>query len=250
MHKLLVGIVGAFGGTFSYTYLLHAPRQTAIPASLIAVAGYVVYLLVDAAGCSAIFSYFLATVVISSLCEISARVMRLPSTTFLLSALVPLVPGYTIYSAMLALVENQWHGGRLRGAQGRAARGGHRRGGRGDAGAFPRVLPAHAGDAHAALTRAAPAAASWEEKQRLDGRADRPGEIDGQLEGRVVLRLFQPHDGFPAHAHKLGDRVMGQVSTCVRRRLTENKARCYNHSKGEQITMRLCRQGKMKYGAL
>ena len=106
MHKLLVGIVGAFGGTFSYTYLLHAPRQTAIPASLIAVAGYVVYLLVDAAGCSAIFSYFLATVVISSLCEISARVMRLPSTTFLLSALVPLVPGYTIYSAMLALVEN------------------------------------------------------------------------------------------------------------------------------------------------
>lgn len=106
MQTLLVGVVGAFGGTFSYTYLLNAPRQTAIPASLIAVAGYVIYLLLDASACSVIFSYFLATVVISALCEVAARVMRLPATTFLLSALVPLVPGYTFYSAMLALVED------------------------------------------------------------------------------------------------------------------------------------------------
>lgn len=106
MQTLLVGIVGAFGGTFAYTYMLNAPRRTAIPASLIAVAGYGVYLLLDAAECSVIFSYFLATVFISVLSEVGARVMRLPSTTFLLSALVPLVPGYTIYSALLALVEN------------------------------------------------------------------------------------------------------------------------------------------------
>ena len=32
--------------------------------------------------------------------------MRMPATIFLLSALVPLVPGYNFYCAMLALVEN------------------------------------------------------------------------------------------------------------------------------------------------
>ena len=33
--------------------------------------------------------------------------MRMPSTIFLLSALVPLVPGYNFYLAMLALVEDR-----------------------------------------------------------------------------------------------------------------------------------------------
>ena len=32
--------------------------------------------------------------------------MRMPSTIFLLTALVPLVPGYTFYCAMLAIVEH------------------------------------------------------------------------------------------------------------------------------------------------
>ena len=36
----------------------------------------------------------------------AARVMRLPSTIFLLTSLVPLVPGYNFYRAMLALVED------------------------------------------------------------------------------------------------------------------------------------------------
>jgi len=40
------------------------------------------------------------------ICEILARVMRLPSTIFLLTSLVPLVPGYSFYRAMLALVED------------------------------------------------------------------------------------------------------------------------------------------------
>lgn len=106
IRSLLTGAIGAFGGTLAYTFLLNAPRKTLLPASLTGVAGYVLYLLLDGLGCSMIFSYFLATAAVSALCEIEARVMRMPSTIFLLSALVPLVPGYTFYSAMLALVEN------------------------------------------------------------------------------------------------------------------------------------------------
>ena len=30
------------------------------------------------------------------------------------------------------------------------------------------------------------------------------GNIDGQLQGRVVLRLFQPHDRLPPHPHFFG----------------------------------------------
>lgn len=107
IRSLIVGAVGAFGGTVGISFLFNAPRRVVLPSSLTAVLGYVIYdLLFHFAGQSLIFSYFLATLVVSVICEIAARVMRMPSTIFLLSALVPLVPGYNFYCAMLALVEN------------------------------------------------------------------------------------------------------------------------------------------------
>ncbi len=108
IRELLVGAAGAFGGTIGLACLLNAPRRTLLPSSLIGVLGYVLYLLLSRGmGQSLIFSYFLSTVVIAVICEIAARVMRTPTTIFLLSALVPLVPGYSFYRAMLALVEDQ-----------------------------------------------------------------------------------------------------------------------------------------------
>lgn len=107
IRSLVIRSVGAFGGTVGFSFMLNAPRRVVLPSSLTAVLGYILYELLFAfAGQSLIFSYFFATVVISVICEIAARVMRMPSTIFLLSALVPLVPGYNFYCAMLALVEN------------------------------------------------------------------------------------------------------------------------------------------------
>lgn len=105
-RQMIVSCLGAFGGTLGYTFLLNAPRSTILPASLTALLGYVIYALLNAFGASMIFSYFFATVVISVICEIEARVMRMPASIFLLSALVPLVPGYNFYCAMLYLVED------------------------------------------------------------------------------------------------------------------------------------------------
>ena len=36
------------------------------------------------------------------------------------------------------------------------------------------------------------------------------GDIHGQLQGRVVLRLFQPHNGFAPHAHGAGQLLLCQ----------------------------------------
>ncbi len=106
-HALAHIVLGAFGGTLGFAYLFGAPRRTLLPVSLIAVAGYgAYYALCTLAGVSMIAGYFAGAAVIAALCEISARVYRMPATVFLLCALVPLVPGYDLYSAMLALVEN------------------------------------------------------------------------------------------------------------------------------------------------
>ena len=107
ISQIVLHSVGSFGGTLGYAFLLNAPLNTVLPASLTGLLGYVLYeVMVNLLSQGAMFSYFLATVVIAVLCEIEARLMRMPSTIFLLTALVPLVPGYTFYCAMLALVEN------------------------------------------------------------------------------------------------------------------------------------------------
>ena len=107
MTDLLVRCLGAIGGTIGFCYVLDAPRKTILPASLIALLSYLIYdLMAVGLSQSMIFSYFFATVVITVICEMVARRMRMPTTVFLLSAMVPLAPGYSIYHAMLCLVQN------------------------------------------------------------------------------------------------------------------------------------------------
>lgn len=107
LQSILVHSIGAFGGTLGYAFLLNAPMNTVLPASLIGLLGYVIYeVLLNVFGVGMIACYFTATVVIAVICEIEARMMRMPSTIFLLTALVPLVPGYTFYCAMLGIVEH------------------------------------------------------------------------------------------------------------------------------------------------
>ena len=106
-QQLLLQAVGTFGGTLGYAILLNAPMRTVLPASLTGLLGYVVYeAMINLFAQGVIFSYFLSTVIVAVICEVAARMMRMPSTIFLLTALVPLVPGYTFYCAMLAIVEH------------------------------------------------------------------------------------------------------------------------------------------------
>ena len=109
MRTIIVAALGAFGGTLGYAYILNAPKNTILPASFIGLAGYMAYVLLGMAGFGTMSAYFLSTVLVSVVCELLARKMRTPATIFLLSALVPLVPGYNFYLAMLALVENRGH---------------------------------------------------------------------------------------------------------------------------------------------
>lgn len=107
IRELLVSAAGAFGGTVGFAYLLNLPRSTVLPTSLTGMLGFLVYVLLHRLlGQGLLASYFFATVAVTVICEVLARSLRLPSTIFLLTSLVPLVPGYSFYCAMLALVED------------------------------------------------------------------------------------------------------------------------------------------------
>ena len=88
----------------SFSALMHQPLKTVPVSSLIAVAGYSVFLLLS----QTTLAYFLATLLIGILCEIFARVMKRAATLFVTSAIVPLVPGVGLYNTMRHVVEGHY----------------------------------------------------------------------------------------------------------------------------------------------
>ena len=107
MEDLIISALGAFGGTLGFAFVLNLPRRTILPTSLPGLLGFLLYVvLFRHIGQSLIASYFFATVAVTVICEMLAKLLHLPSTIFLLTSLVPLVPGYNFYCAMLALVED------------------------------------------------------------------------------------------------------------------------------------------------
>jgi len=88
----------------SFSVLLHQPRCTIPVSSLIAIAGYSVFLLLR----QTTMAYFLCTLLIGISCEIAARVMKRAATLFVTGAIIPLIPGVGLYNTMLYVVEGDY----------------------------------------------------------------------------------------------------------------------------------------------
>ena len=51
--------------------------------------------------------YFAGTTFVAMIGEIFARKFKMPATTFIFPAVIPMVPGFGLYQTMLALVQNE-----------------------------------------------------------------------------------------------------------------------------------------------
>ncbi len=88
----------------AFSVLMHQPRRTIPVSSLIATAGYGIFLLLG----KTTLAYFGATMVIGICCEICARVMKRTATLFVTGAIIPLVPGVGLYNTMRYVVEGDY----------------------------------------------------------------------------------------------------------------------------------------------
>ena len=100
--SFLMQTLGCFLGTVFFSVLLNQPVKTMLYSGLIGTAGYVVYALLG----SGTMGYFFGTLTIAVLCEIAARVFKKAATLYLISALIPIVPGIGLYRTMRYLVED------------------------------------------------------------------------------------------------------------------------------------------------
>ncbi len=82
---------------------LNAPKKSILISSLIAALGYSLYIYMAAAG-SPVAGYFFATVLMASLCEVFARIIKMPAVVLITPAVIPVVPGLGLYEMVLYMV--------------------------------------------------------------------------------------------------------------------------------------------------
>ena len=98
-------LIFALLSTAAFCILWHLPLRHLPLAALGGAASWGVYLLLDAHMENVFYIVRLVSIFSASYAEIAARHARAPATLFLIPALIPLVPGSSLYYTMLALVQ-------------------------------------------------------------------------------------------------------------------------------------------------
>lgn len=109
MNRTLLQLAMAPIGSLGFALLFNLRAAILIPSSLGGLGCWIAYLLgVKLAG-----GIFVPTIISSAFCalysEISARIFKAPATVFFIPALVPLIPGSTLYYTMSYLVQKDWN---------------------------------------------------------------------------------------------------------------------------------------------
>ena len=106
-EELLRASLGAFFGTVGFAMLIHVPRRALLVSGLIAILSYLVYWGSLRIGLSDPTSIFLGSLIGSLAGHQSARKMKIIGTVFLVSSIVPVVPGLGLYRMMAYLGRNR-----------------------------------------------------------------------------------------------------------------------------------------------
>ena len=116
-EQILRGVLGAFLGTVGFAMLVHTPKRAWFVSGLIASLSYMIYWLMTCLGLPDPMAIFIGSLFGSLVGLLSARLMKIIGTVFLMSAVVPVVPGLGLYRMMAALGQGQIAGGATVGIQ-------------------------------------------------------------------------------------------------------------------------------------
>ena len=100
---ILQAALGAMIGSIGFSLLVHAPLRSLLPSGMIAAVSYLIYCLLVSAGISDSMAVFAGALAGSLGGQWVARRMKIIGTVFLMSAIVPVVPGLGLYRMMALL---------------------------------------------------------------------------------------------------------------------------------------------------
>ncbi len=104
--EFVLQVVSAFVGVVAVAVLFQVPKKHLPLAGVTGAGGWFVELIMEEILQSAIFSSFLAAFLVAVLAQIFARVSKAPVTLFLVTGILPLVPGVGMYRTVYYLLQN------------------------------------------------------------------------------------------------------------------------------------------------
>lgn len=104
--EAVLQVVSAFIGVVTLAVVFQVPKQYLFLTGLTGAGGWLVDLVVMEVTESAISSSFFAAFLVAILSQIFARVSKAPVTIYLVSGILPLVPGVGMYRTVYYLLQN------------------------------------------------------------------------------------------------------------------------------------------------
>lgn len=105
MRAEIIQVICAVIGSLGFSFIFHLKRDKLLVASVGGGLTWLFYLLVVHRVNGEFAAYFLATVFATFYAELMARVKKAPATIFVIAALIPLIPGGSLYYTMEYLMQ-------------------------------------------------------------------------------------------------------------------------------------------------
>ena len=107
IYEFIMHVICPFLGTMGYAVLFHVPKRFYLSCGFTGMAGWLVYHAIVSQTFSAALASFLGTMAVVFLSRVLSVRKKCPITIFLVSGILPLVPGAGIYYTVYYLVTNQ-----------------------------------------------------------------------------------------------------------------------------------------------
>ncbi|WP_300383344.1 threonine/serine exporter family protein [Clostridium sp.] len=101
---MLIEVVSAFIASFAFGIIFNIKGKNLFFAAVCGSIGWLVYKSSIKTGFSDTMAMFFASIALSGYSEIFARILKTPVTTFVIAALIPLVPGGGMYYTMVEAI--------------------------------------------------------------------------------------------------------------------------------------------------
>ena len=110
--EVIMGCIGSVG----FAILFNVRGKKLVAAGVGGLLSWGIFVLLEPLHAGEPLRYFIVAVLMSLYSEIMARLLKTPTTTFLMTSLIPLVPGGSLYYTMAAMLQGDWMVFREKGA--------------------------------------------------------------------------------------------------------------------------------------
>jgi len=104
--ELMIQVLSAFVGVVAVAISFQVPKKYLLLAGATGAGGWLVELVMEELLQSSIVSSFLAALLVAILAQIFARVSKAPVTLYLVTGILPLVPGVGMYRTVYYLLQS------------------------------------------------------------------------------------------------------------------------------------------------